>query len=64
LSGEAGARARGLDGLGWAELGRIRFSFFSRISKGFSFYFIYGFQIEFKPNSNSNNFKHVHQTKE
>jgi hypothetical protein len=42
-------RARGLAGLG-----RNAFSFFSEFIKDFSFYFLYGFQIKFKPNSNSN----------
>jgi hypothetical protein len=41
LSSDAGTRA--------AWLGRIPFFFFSRISKGFYFYFLYGFQIKFKP---------------
>jgi hypothetical protein len=48
--------------LGWAGLGLMgqnQFFFLQGISKLFSFYFIYGFQIKIKPNSN--NFKHVHK---
>jgi hypothetical protein len=51
-----------LAGLGL--MSRIPFLYFLRISNCFSFYFLYGFQIKFKPNSNSNQFKRVHQTKE
>jgi hypothetical protein len=42
--------------LGWIGLnGPIGFSYFLGFSKCFSFYFFYGIQIKFKPNSNSNN---------
>jgi hypothetical protein len=51
-----------LAGLGL--MGRNPFFFFQGFSKCFSFYFLYGFQIKFKPNSNSSNFKHVYQIKE
>jgi hypothetical protein len=61
LSGEAGVRACP----GWARLnGPNSLFLFLGLSKCFSFYFLYGFQIKFKPNSNSNQFKHVHQPKE
>jgi hypothetical protein len=40
------------------------FSFFLEFLIAFLFYFLYDFQIKLKPNSDSNNFKHVHQTKE
>jgi hypothetical protein len=57
----AGARERlgrdGPAGLNWLFLFSLEFLI------AFSFYFRYGFQIKFKPNSNSNHFKHVHQTK-
>jgi hypothetical protein len=46
LSGGAGARARGLAGPVWAEL---VFSFSREFIIAFLFYFLYGFQLKFKP---------------
>jgi hypothetical protein len=62
LSGDEGAHAAWLGWIGpnWVEIG---FCFSSDFYKCFSFYFPYRFQIKLKPSSNSNNFKHVHQTK-
>jgi hypothetical protein len=48
------ASTRDLTGLDWAEWANWGFPFYG-ISKCFSFYFLYGIQIKFKPNSNSNN---------
>jgi hypothetical protein len=57
-------RGRGLAGLSWAEWAEIGFSF----SLEFLMPFLFIFSMDFKSNSNqisnSNQFKHVHQTKE
>jgi hypothetical protein len=50
----------GLDWAGWFE---TTFSSSRDFLNVFSFYFLCGFQIKFKPNSNSNHFKHLRQTK-
>jgi hypothetical protein len=57
LSGDAGAR--GLARLSWAKLAEMRFSIFSE----FLIAFLFILSMDFKSNSNSNNIKHVHQTK-
>jgi hypothetical protein len=41
--------ARGPAGLDWAGWAAFDFSFFQGIFNAFSFYFLYGFQIKFKP---------------
>jgi hypothetical protein len=41
--------ARGLARLSWVEWAEFGFFFFPRIFNAFSFYFLYGFKIKFKP---------------
>jgi hypothetical protein len=48
LSGNAGAQD--LAGLSWAEWVEFGFSFSLKFFMPFIFYFLYGFQIKFKPN--------------
>jgi hypothetical protein len=62
--GEGRARGRAREsGPRWAGWAELAFPFSLEFLITFSFYFLYGFQIKFKPNLNSNHFKHVYQHK-